>query len=181
MMRIRAFAALTLVAALVIGGSAVASPDDRSLAEATLKEIEASPKKDVATELVAKSRAALERAAKLRAAGDEPHARLADGLALTWATAAKGALRAVSAEEKAASVRRSANDAGAQADRERALLEESIAQSGRLRAELDKLERESKEAPARTSKSANEPADAGAPKATTKIKDRDAAGDGGAR
>jgi hypothetical protein len=87
----------------------------------------------------------------MRSAGDESHARIADSVARTWAEAARDVVRAVEVEERAAVARRAATDAGAQAERERALLEEAIAQSGRVRAQLDALERESKEQPARTS------------------------------
>lgn len=160
-------------AALLAGGVAAAAGSgegDRGVAEATLKEVEASPKKDVAAEMTLRARAALARADKLRAAGDEPHARLADSLARTWAEAARDVLRATEVEEKAAVARRSATDAGAGADRERALLEEGIAQSGRLRGQLEAAEREAKEQPARTSAAANEKdttsaKDGGAPKA----------------
>ena len=43
------------------------------------------------------------------------------------------------------------------AERERALLEEGIAQTGRLRAQVESAERETKEQPARTSAAANDP------------------------
>jgi hypothetical protein len=145
---------VALVAATGLGVAAAAAPDDRAATEAVLRAVEASPKKDLAGELTARSRAALARAAKLRAAGDEPHARLADGLAKIWAEAARDVLRAVDVEEKAQAARRGATDAGVIAERERALLEEGIAQSGRLRAQLDSVERDAKEQPARTSAAA---------------------------
>ena len=180
-MRLVALAAL--VAALTVGAFAVAAPDDRTATEEALREVERSAKKDVAAEMTTRSRAALERAAKLRASGDEPHARLAEGLARTWAEAARDVLRAVDIEEKAEGARRSATDAGIVAERERALLEEGIAQSGRLRAQLDSMERESKEQPARTSAAANaDVADAGAPRPkATKAPPPPATRDGGAR
>ena len=148
-----------LATCLTIGALAMAAEDDRGAAEAVLKEIEASPRKDVAGELVTRSRAALDRAAQLRASGDESHARIADRVARTWAEAARDVVRAAVVEESAAAARRGATDAGTLADRERALLEEAIAQSGRLRAQLDSVERDGKEQPARTSAAA---ADGGA-------------------
>jgi hypothetical protein len=178
-------AALAMVlAALGLGVAAAAGPDDRAATEALLREVEASPKRDVGAEPIARSKAALERATRLRAAGDEPHARLADGLAKTWAEAARDVVRAVDVEERAQASRRGATDAGVVAERERALLEEGIAQSGRLRAQLESAERESKEQPARTSKIANsDVADGGAapraPKAPTPT--APVARDGGAR
>ncbi len=155
-------------AALGISSRAFAGPDDRGAAEVTLREVEGSPRKEVATEMIGRAKVALDRGAKLRASGDEAHAKLADALARTWAEAARDVVRAAETEEKAATLRRNATDAGAIADRERALLEEGIAQSGRLRAQLESLDRESKEQPARTS---TQGADAGAPKKAPATKD----------
>jgi hypothetical protein len=171
-----------LVAVLAVGALASAAPDDRTATEDALREVERSPKKDVAAEMTTRSRAALERAAKLRASGDEPHARLAEGLAKTWAEAARDVLRAVDIEEKAQAARRAATDAGIVAERERALLEEGIAQSGRLRAQLESTERESKEQPARTSAAANaDVADGGAARPKAPKATPPATRDGGAR
>lgn len=154
-----------LTSMLGIGVAAAARPDDAAATAAILQEIEGSPKKVVAAEMIARSRAALERASRLRAAGDEPRARLADGLARTWADAARDVIRAVDVEDKAQATRRAATDAGAIAERERALLEEGIAQAGRLRAQIEGLEHESKEQPARTSAAAShDAADGGASK-----------------
>jgi hypothetical protein len=168
------FGALTVVTALAIGAVAMAAgTDDRATTEGVLREVEASPRKDVVAEMIGRSRGALDRAAKLRASGDEAHARLADGLAKTWAEAARDVVRAVEVEEKSQAARRAATDAGVVAERERALLEEGIAQSGRVRAQLDAVERDGKEQPARTSSAAqNDVADGGAakpraPKTTT--------------
>lgn len=143
--------ALAFALAIAIAAFAFAQPDDRATAESILKELEASPKKDVAQEMIARAKTALERSARMRSAGDEPHARIADSVAKTWAEAAREIVRAVEVEERAANARRSATDAGVQAERERALLEEAIAQAGRVRAQLDTLEREGKEQPAKTS------------------------------
>lgn len=152
--RRRSLAALFVTTLLAIGAMAAAAGDDRSAAESVLAEVEASPRKEVAVELATRSRAALDRGRRLRASGDEAHAKLADRLARTWAEAARDAARAAVVEESAATARRGASDAGVVADRERALLEEAIAQSGRVRAQLEALERDTKEKPARTSKAA---------------------------
>lgn len=187
-LRGRILTVLALVACAAFGVVAMAGGDDRSTAESTLKEVESSPRKDAAGDLVARSRAALERANKLRASGDEAHARLADGVARTWAEAARDVVRAAAVEAAAAEARRGATDAGALADRERAQLEEAIAQSGRLRAQLETSERGAREEPARTSTAAT--SDAG-PKAAPLAKDAGASAprvgggkvlaDGGAR
>lgn len=152
---------------LVSAGAAIAAGggDDRAAAEAALVEVDrAAPEaRALASELVARARDAQGRAAKLRASGDEAHARVADGLARTWAEAARDTLRAVALEGRANAERAAANDAGTQAERERALLEEGVAQTGRLRAQLEAVSREGKEQPTRTNaKGAG--ADAGAPR-----------------
>lgn len=146
----RITAACTLIACLAVGALAAAREDDRSTAEILLREVDASPRKEAAGDLTARARAALERGKRMRSAGDDAHARLADSLARTWAEAARDVARATVVEESAAAARRGATDAGAIADREHALLEEAIAQGGRLRAQLDAMERDSKE-PARAS------------------------------
>jgi hypothetical protein len=176
----RFFRVAVVLAAL--GGAVVASAagDDRAAAEALLKEVDASPRKDVASELVTRSRGALDRGAKLRSSGDEAHAKLADRLARTWAEAARDVARAAAVEESAANARRSLTDAGLVAERERALLEEAIAQSGRLRAQLEAAPREAKEQPARTSTTANSDAGAKKPAPPVAAKDAGAAKEPGA-
>jgi hypothetical protein len=152
-------AALVLVACLGASLVATASPDDRSAAESALKEVEVSAKKDAAAEPAARAKAALDRGSKLRAAGDEAHARLADRLARTWAEVARDVARAATVEDSAGTARLGASDAGLTAERERALLEEAVAQSGRLRAQLESASRAPSEKPTRTSSAAS--ADAG--------------------
>jgi len=165
--RVRRFAAAaSLGAVLALAAGALAAPeDDRALTTSLLKEVDASPRKAIAAEMVGRAHAASERAARLRSSGDEARARLADGLARAWAESARDVVRAAEVETRAYETRRAATDAGVMAERERALLEEGTAQSGRLRAQLEAVEREAKEQPARTSAAANAPSDAGAPKA----------------
>lgn len=185
----RGLAALVLSAVVAVAAVASAGPDDRGSAESILRDVDRSARKDVANEMVTRAKGALNRSSRMRAAGDEPHARLADAVARTWAEAARDVVRAAEIEEKAAAARRNAADAGAVADRERALLEEGIAQSGRLRAQLEALDRESKEQPARTNVAgANADAGAKAPpkpagpkKDVIDMKDVRDAKDGGAR
>jgi hypothetical protein len=143
--------ALAMSAAAI---SALAAGDDHAAAESALREVDSSPKKGVAAEPAARARAALERGRRMRSAGDESHARLADSLARRWAEAARDVAKAATVEESAAAARRGATDAGVVADRERALLEEAVAQSGRLRAQLESMDK-TKEQPARTSIAAN--------------------------
>jgi nitrogen fixation-related uncharacterized protein len=174
---------------LALGGFAVtvasaAGDDDKHAAEAALRDVEASPKKAVAAEPVARARAAIERSTRMRAAGDESHARLADSLARAWAEVARDVARAAEVEARGAAMHEGAADAGTVAERERALLEEAVAQSGRLRAQLEASEHGTKESPTRTSAAAREPVgprdktDGGAPRTP---KPAPAKADGGAR
>jgi hypothetical protein len=174
---IRRFAAV-LALGLALAGVAFAGEGDRSAAEAALKEVAASPKKDVAAEMVTRSKAALDHGAQLRSKGDEKHALLADAVAKTWAEAARDAVKAATVEDVSAKARNDANDAGAVSDRERALLEEAVAQSGRLRAQLESAPTKDKETPARTSSAAT--SDGGAPKPKAPKEPKAVKMDGGA-
>jgi len=89
---------------------------------------------------LADAKNALERATRLRAAGDETHARAADGLALEWAQTARDVTKAADAEARGAELRHKALDAQAQLERTRAQVEEGIAHVGRLRAQLEEAE-----------------------------------------
>jgi hypothetical protein len=161
-----------LVTTLLLG-VAFAGESDRAAAEATLSSVEKDPAvADVTADAVKKSRDALERGRRMRAAGDEKHAKLADGLALEWALVAQELARTAQAERRTRDVSAAAADAGARADRERTLLEQRLAENGRLSAEAARLEadagaRATKDAPRATGADAPPPAskDAGAPKA----------------
>jgi hypothetical protein len=116
--------------------------DDHAAAEAIVRQIEADKARaTVSAEPLTKARTALERATRLRSAGDEAHAKAADGLAREWAEDARDVARAAEAEAAAAEVRRKAVSAQEQLERTRALVEEEIAHIGRLQAELDQAER----------------------------------------
>lgn len=174
-MKYRRFAGLlvaVLFGGLVAMPLAIASGDPRKATETTLDELEHDPAQKALTEdAVKRARAAMERATRMRAAGDEVHALLLDGLAQYWAEAGKDLVRAAAAEKQSATARRDATDAGAHAERERALLEEGIAQNGRLRAQVDAVERESKQAPTRTAAigGGGSAADGGAPATRSKL------------
>jgi hypothetical protein len=133
----RAWLALGACASVVVSALALAGTDDRASALATLAGVETSPHREAAQDFVTRARASLDRASRLRTAGDEPRAKLSERAALRWAEAARDIAQAVSTEEHTADLARRAADAGQIADRERALLEEAAAQQGRLRALLD--------------------------------------------
>jgi hypothetical protein len=131
-----------LVSVLAVAGVLTAAvpalADDHADAMALLAQLEHdSAHQAVTADAVARGKDALERAQRLRVAGDEVHAKAADGLALEWAQSARDVAKAVDAEQAAAEVRRKAVDAQAQLERSRALVEEALASVGRLQAELD--------------------------------------------
>ncbi len=133
----------TLAALVIAGGVVLAAPgsDDRGSAESAIAELERNPHtKELCADPIAKSRFALERAHRMRIAGDDKHARLAEGLAFEWARVAQELARADAVETRAADARTIAADAGAQVERERAMLEQQLAENGRLQAELAKAE-----------------------------------------
>jgi hypothetical protein len=124
-------------AALADGG------EDHAAAAEIVKQIESNPARAaVAAEALGHAKEALERATRLRSAGDEPHAKAADGLAREWAEDARDITRAAEAEAAAGEARRKAVEAQAQVERTRALVEEGIARIGRLTAELNQVERQ---------------------------------------
>jgi hypothetical protein len=131
-------AAVAFAGAVFAAG--IARGDDRATATAILNDLAGDTvHKDATAAIVQRGRDALERATRMRASGDEAHARLADGLALEEAQTGQDLVRALDAERTADEARRAATDAGTVGDRERALLEEGIARTGRLRKELDEL------------------------------------------
>ena len=126
-------------------GLARAAGDDHAQAESLVAELDRdTAHRALIADPLGRARSALERGKQLRANGDEPHARIADGVAREWAELARDLVRTNDLEKRAYDARRAANDAGARAERERALLEEGIAQNGRLRAEVEQAEREAK-------------------------------------
>jgi hypothetical protein len=144
--------ASALLVALALSGSCAGTlalagggNDERTQAESLVEEVSRdAAHKALTAETVQHAKDALERGKRMRAAGDEAHARLADGLALEWAQMAKDLVATADAEQKAADARRDALDAGAALERERGMLEESITRAGRLRAELEAAERDAK-------------------------------------
>ena len=113
----------------------------RATTEASLTELQRDPASNLATaDAVQQARAALERATRMRAAGDEVHGRLAEALAHDWAVVAAEQARTLAEEKKAAILHASAADAGAQTKHARAMLEQRVAENGRLVAEIASAE-----------------------------------------
>jgi hypothetical protein len=121
--------------------SAAGPRDDRAAAEAALAPFDVEGgTPSLVQNPVKRSRDLLERATRMRNAGDDVHARLAEAAALQWARVAQDLVRTADAEATAQNARLKALDASASAERERALLEQQLAQNGRLQAELRALE-----------------------------------------
>lgn len=150
------------IVAVFAGSSGSAQASDGQPPEPRLGALDADAAHRVITaEPRDKARAAIERSKRFRAAGDEVHAKLSDSAAAAWLLAAEDLVKTSDQEAAADDRRRAALDAGAQADRERALVEETMLQNGRLRAELAQLEREGKEPSAKPAPKAKK--DGGAP------------------
>jgi nucleoid-associated protein YgaU len=129
-------------------------PGDGASAQVLLRDLEATHDgvaKDeeaarVTAEPIKSAKRALERAHGARTAGDSPHARMLDGLALEWAETGRDLARAATAERTAQATGKKAYEAQTKAERARALLEETQARRGRAAAELEHVQAEAKDA-----------------------------------
>jgi hypothetical protein len=131
-----------LLVTAIAAESAAQPADEHGAAVALVAQLEHDTAHAAVTaEAVGHAKDALERATRLRTAGDEAHAKAADGLALEWAQVARDLAKAADAEASAADLRRKAVEAQAQLERARAQVEEGIAHVGRLRAELTEAEK----------------------------------------
>jgi hypothetical protein len=112
--------------------------DDHAVASAMIQQLaQDTTHTAITAATLTRASEALERATRLRGAGDETHARAADGMAREWAETARDLVRSVDAEAAAADLRRRAVEAQARVERTRALVEEAIARVGRLTSELE--------------------------------------------
>ena len=94
--------------------AARAETTDAAAAEALVVPMSKAPPAAVTADAVARATEALEQATRFRAAGDEAHAKAADGLALEWAETARDLVRAADAEKQAEDRKRQAMVAQAQ-------------------------------------------------------------------
>ncbi len=133
----RAAAALVIVL-VELASSRDVRADDGALARDIVHALEAdAAHATIIGEPLGRAREAIERATRLREAGDEARAKAADGLALEWAETARDSARAADAERAAAARREQAVTKQAQVERARALVEADLAHVGRLRKEID--------------------------------------------
>jgi hypothetical protein len=134
-----------VLAACVLAKTATAdgqSNDDHATATSLVAQLEQDAQHGpIIAVAVAHAKDALERAVRLRRAGDEWHAKAADALAREWVETARDLVRAVDAEASAVDLRRKAVDAQGRVERARALVEEAIARVGRLTAQLEEAGR----------------------------------------
>jgi colicin import membrane protein len=134
-----------LVTASVATFAIAAGTDDAAEATALIQQLDAdTAHKALVADTLTKAKEALERGHRMRTAGDDAHAKLADAVAREWAETARDLVRAADLEKVAAASRSGALDAGARVEREQSAVEESIARVGRLRAELEAAERDTK-------------------------------------
>ncbi len=164
-------AAAIVLFALISPAIARATEDDRAATERMVAELDHdSAHATLTADAVAHARKALERALRMRQSGDDTRARETEGLARRWVELGRDLARTADAEAQAGLLRSAANDAGAHVERERALLEETIARTGRLKAEIEAAEHEENSAPthtsgvAKNSDASTRNADGGAPK-----------------
>src|SRR5271165_3925465 len=103
---------LVVPVGLLLVGTALAQPaDEHAAADALVRQLDQDAAHHAVTaETLDKAKNALERAVRLRAAGDETHAKAADGLALEWAQTARDLVKAADAEAAAADLRHKALD-----------------------------------------------------------------------
>ena len=153
-----ATATLAPAAAFAHGGGAAmptevpqAPPGPGADAQAIVKDLEGQGLTDpeaarVTADPIKAVKVALERAHGARAAGDELHGRMLEGLALEWAETARDLARAAVAEQAAQAIGKKAYEVQTQAERARALLEETQARRGRAAAELAHVEAEARDA-----------------------------------
>jgi hypothetical protein len=138
----RAAPALAVLVLAAVASRDARADDDGVAATALVQQLERdSAHSSIAASAIANVKEALERAVRLRAVADEPHAKTADGLAREWAEMARDLARAADAEKTAWDVKRKAEDAQARLERSRVLVEEGIARVGRMRSELDEAAR----------------------------------------
>jgi hypothetical protein len=139
-------AAAALAVVLVACAQARAQGDDHDAAAALCAQLEHDvAHKSAIADALARAKAALERAIRLRAVGDERHARLADGLAREWAETARDVARAVDAEAHAVELRTHAMATQERLGQTHALVEEGIARVGRLGALIAQAEKTDKD------------------------------------
>jgi hypothetical protein len=145
-------------ASLLAVARAMAEPaSDQAVTAQILADLARAPagQAQLVKEPAAEAKQALERAAGARRSGDVRHAEQLEGLAREWAETARDLIRAARAEADAGALETAAADAGVQAERARALLEESLARRGEAAAQLEQLSLA--EAAAKSSKGATPP------------------------
>ena len=134
---------LSAALAVLLFAAPALADGDRQAAESILAEVTQAKDVDVAAREIAEANKALTRARGAREGGDARSGERLEALARTWAESARDLLVATRAEAELADLSQKTADARAQAERERALLEETISRKGRAAVELSRVEAES--------------------------------------
>jgi hypothetical protein len=130
-----------LLAALVTS-VALSAPDARSQALAILARLKQSPEAArVAAESIGKAEAALERAAHMRASGDQARGARAEELGLEWASASELLDKTARAEKELHALQTHTTELETKVFRAQALVEQSVARRARAEEALRKLDR----------------------------------------
>jgi colicin import membrane protein len=118
-------------------------------AEALLVQLEAIPEdRALAKDLIARSRRALERSRKARAASDHRHGAELEALALELAETGRDLVRAAKAERALSEIEGKTRELEARAVRARALVEQTVARRGRASEQLQRVQAERAASPA---------------------------------
>lgn len=133
----------SLLAVLVTLWAPLAFGADRDEAERLVAQTAQAPEAPAAARELDAARRALGRARGARDGGDRPSAELLEGLARTWAEAARDVVQTVRAEAALAKAQKALLEARSQVERGRALVEETISRKGRAQVELERLEADS--------------------------------------
>jgi len=158
--------ALVIAALFGFAPSALAAgPDPAADTQSLLAKLDAPETRNLVQVPVAKAKAAQQRAASARGAGDLQHATELDALALSWARVAEDLVRTAQSETKLAEVQKAVTDLEQKAVRTQALIEQTIARRGRAEQNLKSAPAASKSESAKPGKDAAKAAPAAAVKA----------------
>lgn len=130
-------AALSL---LLLGAIGLAAPDARARAERILEALARRPEAQrVASEPLEKGKAALSRATRVRASGDQLRGAMLEETALEWASSAELLDRTATVERELFELQRATNELETKTFRAQALVEQTIARRARAEEALRKL------------------------------------------
>jgi hypothetical protein len=126
---------------LTLSGLTLAAPDARSQVSTLLAALAKRPEAErVASEPIAKAKAALQRADQMRHAGDQKHGAMLEETALEWAKTAELLDKTATAERGLNQLQTRTTELETKVFRAQALVEQSVARRARAEEALRKLE-----------------------------------------